>query len=74
MIQGEYLHAKQNQFDANDMCLPLGEFFFFFVRHSTHMFNNDEKSGQRFILEGPSHNPFLFKEQNFFLDFRSPCM
>jgi hypothetical protein len=31
MIQGEYLHAKQNQFDANDMCLPLGDFFFFLL-------------------------------------------
>jgi hypothetical protein len=42
-------------------------FFFFFFLHSTHMFNTDEKSGQRFILKAPNHNPFLFKEHFFSL-------
>jgi hypothetical protein len=65
----------QNKINLMQMtCVYLWVIFFFFVRHSTHMSNNDEKSGQRFILEGPNHNLFLFKEQNFSLDFRSPCM
>jgi hypothetical protein len=73
MNQGEYLHAKQNQFDANDMCLPLGEYFLFFL-HSTHMSNTNEKNGQRFILEAPNHNLFSFEEHFFPLDSRSPYM
>jgi hypothetical protein len=46
---GKVPRAKQNQFDANDMWLPLGEFFFFFFL----------LRGQRFIPGAPNRNPFF---------------
>ncbi len=67
----KYLHAQQNQFDANDMWLPLGEFFFCIVRLCPALMERvDKGSFQRL----PIVIHFLFKEPNFFLNFGLPCM